>query len=68
MGSQLRWLERTPDKRKVGGSSPLEPTSSASCPKPKRFVEAETANQAKLDLANIKRETFYVLCTLKIEQ
>ena len=26
MGSQLRWLERTPDKREVGGSSPLEPT------------------------------------------
>ena len=24
---RLRWLERTPDKRKVGGSSPLEPTS-----------------------------------------
>ena len=29
MGSQLRWLERTPDKREVGGSSPLEPTSGA---------------------------------------
>ena len=27
MGLQLSWLERTPDKRKVGGSSPLEPTS-----------------------------------------
>ena len=27
MGSQLRWLERTPDKREVGGSSPLEPTN-----------------------------------------
>ena len=26
LGSELRWLERTPDKRKVGGSSPLEPT------------------------------------------
>ena len=26
MGSQLRWLEREPDKREVGGSSPLEPT------------------------------------------
>ena len=26
MGSQLRWLERAPDKREVGGSSPLEPT------------------------------------------
>ena len=25
-GSQLRWLERAPDKRKVGGSNPLEPT------------------------------------------
>ena len=27
MGSQLRWLEHTPDKREVGGSSPLEPTT-----------------------------------------
>ena len=27
MGAQLRWLERTPDKREVGGSSPLEPTT-----------------------------------------
>ena len=26
MGAQLRWLERTPDKREVGGSSPLVPT------------------------------------------
>ena len=25
MGSQLSWLERAPDKREVGGSSPLEP-------------------------------------------
>ena len=26
MGLQLRWLERTPDKREVGGSSPPKPT------------------------------------------
>ena len=26
MGSQLRWLERTPDKREVDGSIPFEPT------------------------------------------
>ena len=26
MGLQLSWLERTPDKREVGGSSPLRPT------------------------------------------
>ena len=25
MGLQLSWLERTPDKREVGGSSPLKP-------------------------------------------
>ena len=24
-GLQLSWLERTPDKREVGGSSPLKP-------------------------------------------
>ena len=27
MGLQLSRLERTPDKREVGGSSPLKPTS-----------------------------------------
>ena len=26
MGASLSWLERTPDKREVGGSSPLVPT------------------------------------------
>ena len=26
MGSQLSWLEHTPDKREVDGSSPFEPT------------------------------------------
>ena len=26
MDSQLRWLERTPDKREVDGSIPFEPT------------------------------------------
>ena len=29
-GAQLRWLERAPDKREVGGSSPLVPTSGKS--------------------------------------
>ena len=28
MGPQLSWLERTTDNRKVGGSSPLGPTTS----------------------------------------
>ena len=27
MGTQLSWLEHTPDKREVGGSSPLVPTT-----------------------------------------
>ena len=26
MGSELSWLERTPDKREVSSSSPLRPT------------------------------------------
>ena len=26
MGSELRWLERAPDKREGGGARPLEPT------------------------------------------
>ena len=30
MGSQLRWLERTPDKREVDGSIPFEPTTISS--------------------------------------
>ena len=29
MGSQLRWLERTPDKREVDGSSPFVPTNTS---------------------------------------
>ena len=28
MGSQLRWLERMPDKHEVDGSIPFEPTTS----------------------------------------
>ena len=32
-GSQLSWLERTPDKREVGGSSPLDPIKTKyTCP------------------------------------
>ena len=27
MGSELSWLEHTPDKREVDGSSPFEPTN-----------------------------------------
>ena len=27
MGSQLRWLERMPDKHEVDGSIPFEPTN-----------------------------------------
>ena len=27
MGSQLRWLERMPDKHEVDGSIPFEPTT-----------------------------------------
>ena len=27
LGSELRWLERAPDKREVDGSSPFEPTT-----------------------------------------
>ena len=32
MGLQLSWLERTPDKREVGGSSPLKPISGGDAP------------------------------------
>ena len=42
MGSQLRWLERAPDKREVGGSSPLEPTS-GKLPQPN--VDKASANK-----------------------
>src|SRR5690625_460991 len=31
MGLQLRWLERTPDKREVGGSTPPKPTEGSGC-------------------------------------
>ena len=43
MGLWLRWLERTPDKGEVTGSSPVRPTI---------FVHiAKRANQTKSDLS-----------------
>ena len=31
MGLQLSWLERTPDKREVDGSSPFKPIHKENC-------------------------------------
>ena len=54
MGLQLRWLERTPDKREVGGSSPLKPT---------RFEEGKPST----DRPSPARERRARECTLKTE-
>ena len=67
-GSQLRWLERTPDKREVGGSSPLEPTifgcfTFFCSPRiPIRLARKENANQHENTFC-----LFYVFCSLRIE-
>ena len=42
MGSQLRWLERTPDKREVDGSIPFEPTIRLS--KKRKIIESTLKN------------------------
>ena len=44
-GAQLRWLERAPDKREVGGSSPLVPTILES-----RRLEATEASGKKQEI------------------
>ena len=42
MGSQLRWLERTPDKREVDGSIPFEPTTRLS--KKRKIIDSTLKN------------------------
>ena len=55
MGLQLSRLERTPDKREVGGSSPLRPTKfSASC----MFSQARIPTYSSL-VANIQSAKNY---------
>ena len=52
MGSELRWLERTPDKREVGGSSPLEPTmgdGNVSQTRQARWGQGRWNRKAKVD-------------------
>ena len=51
MGAQLRWLERTPDKREVGGSSPLVPIKAAkrAAEKNGRMNGKETCEKAQVD-------------------
>ena len=48
MGSQLRWLERTPDKREVDGSIPFEPTTSLKDQKEKYIENYIEKNKGKL--------------------
>ena len=57
MGSQLRWLERAPDKREVGGSSPLEPTKLTKVSK-NVFIEnriKQKKSKKRTDKRTIKR-------------
>ena len=59
MGSQLRWLERTPDKREVDGSIPFEPTTNTILYGMKMFEKKhiekyiEEYNIGKLDIQNL---------------
>ena len=47
MGLQLSWLERTPDKREVGGSSPLKPTG-LNEPEPRKVHNHEQQGKGPL--------------------
>ena len=51
MGSQLRWLERTPDKREVDGSIPFEPTKSyfISLQHIEKYIDEMKKYQGKLE-------------------
>ena len=46
MGSQLRWLERMPDKHEVDGSIPFEPT---------KAVNKTAQNNNKIVVENYKQ-------------
>ena len=48
MGSQLRWLERMPDKHEVDGSIPFEPTTSLKDQKEKYIENYIEKNKGKL--------------------
>ena len=54
MGSQLRWLERTPDKREVDGSIPFEPTMTLIC---QQHIEKYIDKYQKGKLAYVKYVT-----------
>ena len=55
MGSQLRWLERMPDKHEVDGSIPFEPTKVAN------YKQAVQGNQEKIFeiILIVYRKNFY---------
>ena len=59
MGLSLRWLERTPDKREVGGSSPLKPTT--------YFLVNKKVSKENFTCGFAAKE-FSQFCTLKTEQ
>ena len=62
-GLQLSWLERTPDKREVGGSSPLKPTG-LNEPEPRKVHNHEQQGKGPLKptrVLSIKAR----YCTLK---
>ena len=59
MGSQLRWLERTPDKREVDGSIPFEPTKLTYYVSQKKHIEKyieKSKIKGKLEYSNIYRD------------
>ena len=49
MGSQLRWLERTPDKREVDGSIPFEPTNDYLEKEDNLWLSLDEASQHKIN-------------------
>ena len=62
MGSQLRWLERTPDKREVDGSIPFEPTNSYSNKDKRRTLKIiQRKQKGKLAYWNEYRDMFILV-------
>ena len=60
LGLKLSWLERTPDKREVDGSSPFRPTTYGVIAQlgERLFCKQEVSGSIPLSSTNNKKEIF----------
>ena len=70
MGTQLSWLEHTPDKREVGGSSPLVPTNASYDATIAVAIECRltTAQKEREIHANVNLEKTYKIEYIKAKE